>query len=97
MPAFHTLGVAELVTLVRRREVSPVEIVQACLAHSEALDPTIQAWVTLDSQAAMAAAKRCEAALHRGDDVGPLAGVPVGLTYYLYGRRTHCCWLQSVR
>ena len=90
MTALHTLGVADMATLIRRRDASPVEIVNACLERSEALDPTIQAWATLDRQGAMAAAKRCEAALQGGADVGPLAGVPVGLKDIIYtaGLRT---------
>lgn len=90
MTALHTLGVADMATLVRQRDASPVEIVNACLERSEALDSTIQAWATLDRQGAIAAAKRCEAALQRGADVGPLAGVPIGLKDIIYtaGLRT---------
>ena len=37
MTALHTLGVAEVAALVQRREVSPVEVVTACLTRLEAL------------------------------------------------------------
>jgi hypothetical protein len=33
MTALHTLGVADIVNLVRRRDASPVDIVSACLAR----------------------------------------------------------------
>ena len=90
MTAFHTLGVTEVADLVRRREVSPVEVVEACLTRLDALEPTLQAWVTVDRHGALAAAKRCEQAVQRGETVGLLAGVPVGLKDIIYtaGQRT---------
>ena len=90
MTALYTLGVAEVADLVRRREVSPVEVVEACLTRLEAVEPALQAWVTVDRQNALAAAKQCEQAVQRGDTVGLLAGVPVGLKDIIYtaGLRT---------
>lgn len=90
MTALHTLGVADIAALVRRRDVSPVDVVNACLARIDALEPDIRAWVTLDRQGALAAASRCEQALQRGEAVGALAGVPVGLKDIIYtaGMRT---------
>ncbi len=90
MTAFHTLGVTEMADLVRRREVSPVAIVDDCLARIDALEPTLHAWVSIYHQQARAAAQRCEQALQRGETVGPLAGVPVGLKDIIYtaGQRT---------
>src|SRR5262249_32883805 len=90
MTALHTLGVAEVADLVRRREVSPVEVVEACLTRLEALEPQLQAWVTVDRHGALAAAKQCEQAVQRGGMVGRLAGVPVGLKDIIYtaGLRT---------
>ena len=43
MTALHTMGVAEVADLVRRREVSPVEVVEACLTRLEAVEPALQA------------------------------------------------------
>ena len=90
MTALHTLGVAEVAALVQRREVSPVEVVTACLTRLEALEPTLQAWVSLDRPGALAAAKRCEQAMQQGNSIGALAGVPVGLKDIIYtaGLRT---------
>ncbi len=90
MTALHTLGVAEVTALVQRREVSPVEVVTACLARLEALEPRLQAWVSVNRQGALAAARRCEHAIQHGDRVGALAGVPVGLKDIIYtaGLRT---------
>ncbi|MBM3226877.1 MAG: amidase [Candidatus Tectomicrobia bacterium] len=84
MTALHTLGVAEVAALVQRREVSPVEVVTACLDRIAALEPTLHAWVTVDRERALAAAHHCEQAIQRGEAVGPLAGVPVGLKDIIY-------------
>ncbi|HEY7491452.1 MAG TPA: amidase [Candidatus Tectomicrobia bacterium] len=90
MVELRMLGAAEVATLVRRREVSPVEVVEDCLKRIETVEPTLQAWVTLDRQGALAAARRCEQALQRGEAVGTLGGVPVGLKdiFYTAGMRT---------
>ena len=90
MTALHTLGVAAVADLVRRREVSPVEVVEACLTRLDAVEPALQAWVTVHRQGALSAAKQCEQAVQRGETVGRLAGVPVGLKDIIYtaGLRT---------
>src|SRR5215470_3447885 len=90
MTTLHTLGVAEVAALVQRREVSPVEVVTACLTRLEALEPALQAWVSVDRHGALAAARRCEQAIQQGDRIGVLTGVPVGLKDIIYtaGLRT---------
>jgi aspartyl-tRNA(Asn)/glutamyl-tRNA(Gln) amidotransferase subunit A len=90
MTALHTLSVAEVAHLVRRREVSPVEVVEDCLQRIAALEPELQAWATLDRLGALEAAQRCEQALQRRAAVGALGGVPVGLKdiFYTAGLRT---------
>jgi aspartyl-tRNA(Asn)/glutamyl-tRNA(Gln) amidotransferase subunit A len=90
MTALHTLSVVEVAHLVRRREVSPVEVVAACLTRLEAVEPQLQAWATVDRHRALAAAQQCEQAVQRGETVGLLAGVPVGLKDIIYtaGLRT---------
>jgi aspartyl-tRNA(Asn)/glutamyl-tRNA(Gln) amidotransferase subunit A len=64
-----------LAELIRTKAVSPVEVVQAHLDRIEALNPTINAIVTL-ADGALAAAKAAEAAVLAGDEIGPLHGVP---------------------
>jgi aspartyl-tRNA(Asn)/glutamyl-tRNA(Gln) amidotransferase subunit A len=76
--------------MIRKREVSPVEVTEACLKRIEALEPMLKAWATLDAAGAMAAARHCEQVLQRGEMAGPLCGVPVGLKdiFYTAGLRT---------
>ena len=62
--------------LIREREVSPVEIAQAHLERISALNPALNAIVTLAPDV-LEHAKEAEAAIMRGDQVGTLHGVPV--------------------
>ncbi len=68
-----------LARLVRAREVSPVETVDAAVAALERLDATLHAFCTPTVDQARIAARRLEKRIVRGEDVGPLAGVPVGI------------------
>jgi aspartyl-tRNA(Asn)/glutamyl-tRNA(Gln) amidotransferase subunit A len=69
----------ELARAVRRREVSPVTVVEAALARIGALNPSINAFVALRPEGALADAKALERRLAAGEEVGPLAGVPLGV------------------
>jgi len=64
-----------LAELIRHREISPVEVMQAHLDRIEAVNPKINAIVTgVDD--AVKAAKAAEAAVLSGEELGPLHGVP---------------------
>ena len=65
-------GLAEL---IRTRQLSPVEVVQAHLDRITAVDPKVNAIVTV-AEDALAAARRAEAAIIAGEELGPLHGVP---------------------
>lgn len=65
----------KLAELIRTREISPVEVMQAHLDRIEAIDPTINAIVTV-AEGALDAAKAAEAAVMAGEELGPLHGVP---------------------
>src|SRR5262249_42346144 len=67
-----------LARAVRRRERSPVELVRASLDRIEALNPSLNAFVALRAEAALAEAAALERRIAAGEDVGPLAGLPVG-------------------
>ncbi|MFD2935455.1 amidase [Spirosoma flavum] len=64
-----------LAKLIRTRQVSPVEVMNAHLDRIEALNPTINAIVTIVDSARQAA-KVAEAAVLSGQELGPLHGVP---------------------
>ena len=65
----------KLAELIRTKEVSPVEVVRAHLDRIAAVNPKINAIVTL-ADGALKAAKAAEAAVLAGDELGPLHGVP---------------------
>ena len=67
----------ELAALVRRRELSARELLEAHLARIEQVNPTVNAIVTLDADGARAAADAADAALAAGEALGPLHGLPV--------------------
>ena len=70
----------ELVRLYRARRVSPLEVMQALLARIDAVNPTVNAIVTLARDAALWNARRATAALKRGTASLPqLFGVPVAI------------------
>jgi amidase len=69
----------ELARLYRRRAVSPLEVVQASLARVDAVNPQVNAFVTLVRDAALLDARRATAAMRRGRALPPLFGVPVGI------------------
>ena len=68
-----------LVEAIRARRVSPIEVLDDVLERAERLQPTVHAFVTLDAERARAAARAAEAAVVRGDPLGPLHGLPVSV------------------
>ena len=66
----------ELVDRIRRRELSPVEVLRACLDRIERHNPALNAIVILDAERALPAARVAEQRLMAGEDLGPLGGVP---------------------
>jgi aspartyl-tRNA(Asn)/glutamyl-tRNA(Gln) amidotransferase subunit A len=65
----------KLAELIRTREVSPVEVMQAHLDRIEAVNPQVNAIVTIVEDA-LESARKAEADVQRGDELGPLHGVP---------------------
>jgi aspartyl-tRNA(Asn)/glutamyl-tRNA(Gln) amidotransferase subunit A len=65
----------KLAELIRTREVSPVEVMKAHLDRIEAVNPRVNAIVTI-ADSALHSAQEAEAAVLRGDELGPLHGVP---------------------
>jgi len=74
---FWRLSAGEVAALVRARTVSAVEVARAALARLDAVNPALNAVIDCRPEATMARAGEIDAALARGEDPGPLAGVPV--------------------
>jgi amidase len=69
----------ELATLIAARKASPVEVLDAHLATIARVNPQLNAIVTLVADEAKKQAQAIEAALMRGEHIGPLGGLPIGV------------------
>jgi len=74
-----TESAAKLAARIRRKEISPVEAVDSAIARIEAHNPKINALIIFGYEDARKAAKAAEAAIMRGDKIGPLHGVPFAM------------------
>ena len=92
MPEPYELSVVDAAAQIRQGALSPVALAESLLSRINALDGDLQAWVTIDREAVLAAAQASEAAVARGEALGPIHGVPVGLKdiFYTAGMLTAC-------
>ena len=92
MPEPYELSVVDAAAQIREGHLSPVTLVESLLNRIDAHDGDLRAWVTIDRDAVLAAARESQAAVHRGDALGLIHGVPVGLKdiFYTKGMLTAC-------
>ncbi len=69
----------ELRALIASGEVSPVEVTELYLDRIERLDSRLNSYLTVTADHAIDSAREAEAAVARGDDLGPLHGVPISI------------------
>jgi len=87
MSSFSKLSAGELPLLdlsdvsraVQKKEVSPVELTETCLARIEKLNPSLNAFITVTGTAALEDARKAEAEIARGEWKGPLHGIPLAV------------------
>jgi aspartyl-tRNA(Asn)/glutamyl-tRNA(Gln) amidotransferase subunit A len=84
------LSLVGAASLIRSGQMSSEEYAHALLAHMDRIEPRVQAFVTIDRDAVLAEAKRCDSDASANRFRGPLHGVPVGVKdiYYTKGLRT---------
>ena len=73
------LSAVEARRLIGRKELSPVELTESCIARIETVDGALNAITAIDEESARTAAREAEDAVARGDDLGLLHGLPVGI------------------
>jgi len=73
------LSAVEARQLIGARQLSPVELVDSCLARIDAVDPAVNAMVTRAAERARAEAERAADAIAHGEPLGPLHGLPVAI------------------
>ncbi|HSW05386.1 amidase, partial [Aquabacterium sp.] len=79
MTALVEQSAVELRRLIGSRQVSPVELLEACIARIEAFNPAINAICATDFERARQAARAAEAQVQRGEPLGLLHGLPLGV------------------
>ncbi len=75
--AVWDLTATQVAARIAANELSAREVTEAALARMDAVNPAINAVVVRDDEAALKAADAVDAARARGEDAGPMAGVPV--------------------
>lgn len=86
------LTLCGLADALRSGEISAAETMKTTLARIERLDPHLNAFIWRDGERAMARAEEADAARRRGDEIGPLHGVPLAHKdmFYRPGRPSTC-------
>jgi aspartyl-tRNA(Asn)/glutamyl-tRNA(Gln) amidotransferase subunit A len=72
-------SIFETAELLRKRSVSPVELVRDCLARIEKLNSSLNAFITVTVELALEQARQAETEIQKGHWRGPLHGIPLGL------------------
>lgn len=76
---FRDSSLADLAEGVRQGRTSAVELTQHALERIHALNGRLNAFVAVDADAALGAARAVDEQVRAGDDPGPLAGIPLGV------------------
>lgn len=77
MQALHYESATSLARLVRKKQISPVELVEAHLARIERINPVLNAITFLDAEGAIGQARAAEKEVMSGGTLGPLHGIPI--------------------
>jgi aspartyl-tRNA(Asn)/glutamyl-tRNA(Gln) amidotransferase subunit A len=87
-----SLTIAEVARGLRRKDYSPIELTNACLARIEAVNQRLNCFITLTAELALRQATQAEQELRSGKDRGALHGIPIALKdlYMTKGIRTTC-------
>ena len=79
MSELHWMTAKAAAAAIAKRELSPVELVNALLNRIERLNPRLNVFIRLEAEAALKGARAAEAEAARGRLRGALHGVPVGI------------------
>ena len=87
------LTLVEVAAAIRGRRLSSVEVVRACIARAERVQPRLNCFIAIEAEAALSAAKKADRALKmRGARIGSLHGVPLAHKdlFYRTGKISTC-------
>jgi aspartyl-tRNA(Asn)/glutamyl-tRNA(Gln) amidotransferase subunit A len=77
---------------IKSKDVTAVEVTETAIRRAERLQPTLNAFISLEAETALTAAAEVDGRIARGETVGALAGVPLAHKdmYYREGKVTTC-------
>src|SRR4051794_41854483 len=92
MSAASLMSLTEVAQTIAQKRVSSREVTQSCLDRIAQWQPRLNAFMAIETEAALAAADAADAALAKGDNHGPLHGVPLAHKdmYYDAGKVVSC-------
>ncbi len=90
MPEWVSKSATALAAAIRKKEVSSYEVVRACMDRIEEVNPRLNAVVQMSAEQSLKAARIADAALVRGEAIGPLHGVPFTLKDAIEARGMIC-------
>jgi Asp-tRNA(Asn)/Glu-tRNA(Gln) amidotransferase A subunit family amidase len=96
-PIFHYSTIASLAESIRSRKISPVEVVDAALERIAECDVRLNAFANVDAVTARLQALSAEAAAQRGDQLGPLHGIPLTIKSNIDVAGWHCAAGSTLR
>jgi aspartyl-tRNA(Asn)/glutamyl-tRNA(Gln) amidotransferase subunit A len=73
----YGMTIGQLAPKLRTRKISPVELTQAVLDRIRNLDPVLNAFITVDAEGALKAARTAQRQISKGKYLGPLHGIPI--------------------
>ena len=84
------MTLTDVAAMIHKKEVSPVDLVDACLEQIDKYDGRLRAFITVEAEQSRKVAKASEDMLMAGYDMGPLHGIPLSLkdNISVKGRRT---------
>src|SRR5712692_9745356 len=85
-----------LVALIRRGQISPLEVTRAVLERIERVNPALNAYCTVAAEQALAAARAATRTLTRSAKLGPLHGIPVSIKDLTPTRGIRTTWGSKI-
>jgi aspartyl-tRNA(Asn)/glutamyl-tRNA(Gln) amidotransferase subunit A len=79
MSELHWKPAHELAAMIRNREIKAAELMEATIRRIEQTNPKLNAFCALRADDALADARALDARIARREDIGPLAGLPLGV------------------
>ena len=76
---FRDYSINQLVTKIKSKEISAKELTQEALDNVEKIDKTLNAFCSINDQDAIRQASEIDERLAKGEEIGQLAGIPIGV------------------